>query len=701
MKKKLLNSILYVIAVSIFAISPLSILAQVFTGSGGTIQNNGIETFFNLPISGLPTQLDSTYGIEQVCVNINHTAVEELYISLISPQGRIVSLSSGKNVTGANFTNTCFDSRASSSVTINSAPFTGSYKPVGYLGRFNDGLQGNGTWQLAVKDYLFSTNSGSVVSWSITFGTSPSKPVVFTSSNLPIVVINTNSQTLTDQEIVVDLGVIYNGAGQRNYVTNSWNEFNGKTRINIRGNTSKDFEKKSYSLELQDLAGEEIKAPLLGMPSESDWVLGANYPDKTLLRNQLTYDLCRDMGHYSPRISNVEVILNGEYQGVYSLMEKPKRDDYRIDINKLSETDNFFPDITGGYIIKIDRTDEDGWYSLMAGNSPTSTKFYYQYVYPKDTAITVPQKDYIKSYMDSLETVLNSTNFADPVIGYKKYIDVASFIDYFIINELSKNVDGYRLSTILYKHNISKGGKLHIGPAWDYDIAWHNCNYGNTVDPAGWQYQLPVSDFPSPTWWDKFMQDQDFKNQLSCRWSQLRQSLINTAHLNSYIDYNSSLLNESQQRNFVQWPVLAAYISPNPQVQPNANYQGELSDLKSWIASRIPWMDSNINGTCQSVGVPELIALRGPAVNSYPNPFINNLKVTYSVPEGLSNGTMAKVKIELLNVIGDQVEVLFDGNKAPGSYEEAIATQALSTGVYIVKLSVNDKVVYQKTTKVG
>ncbi|MFY9308312.1 MAG: CotH kinase family protein [Bacteroidia bacterium] len=673
--------------------------AQVFTGSGGAIQNNGIDTYYSVVVSGLSAPLDSTYGMEEVCLNINHTAVDELYIYLQSPSGRIVQLTAGSSSTGVNYTNTCFNSQASTSVTQVTSPYTGSYRPIGNLGRFNAGQNGNGTWKLIVRDYIASPNSGTLISWNLKFGNNPSKPVTFSSSNLPIVVINTNGQAITENEMVVDMGIIYNG-NQRNYVTDSWNEYNGKTRINIRGNTSKNFEKKSFALELQDGSGEEVSAPLLGMPTESDWFLVASYPDKTLLRNQLTYDLYREMGHYSPRTKNVEVIINNEYQGIYALLERPKRDDDRINISKVTATDNFFPAITGGYIFKIDRRDEDGWSSLLAGNSPTNSHFYYQFVYPQDTAITPTQKTYIKDFMDSMETTMNSGYFASTTNGYSKYIKTSSFIDYFIISELSKNIDGYRLSTYLYKENISAGGKLNIGPVWDYDLAWHNCNYGNAFDPAGWEYQLPDTAYPSPTWWSRFMEDQNFKNMLACRWNELRQTLINTSYLNNYIDAAAAVLNEAQNRNFRQWPILGSYIAPNPQTQINTSYQGEVDDLKNWIAARIPWLDAAITGACTSVGIEEQLAMQ-PDMNGYPNPFTDNLRVSYKVPQEMISNEAAQVKVELLNVLGEPVKLVYSGSKQPGSYEELINTQHLAAGVYIVKLSVNDRVVYQKTTKAG
>jgi subtilisin-like proprotein convertase family protein len=577
--------------------------AQTFSGTGGAILDNGQDTYYPLNISGLtPSSIDSVHGFEQVCINITHPYVSELYIYLQSPAGNIVELTFGLSSIGANFTNTCFNNQAATSITLGNSPYTGSYKPIGYFGRFNTGQSGNGTWNLIVHDGFPGSNAGTLISWNMTFGNSPAHPVLFKSSNLPIVFINT-SQPITDANSTVSMGIINNGTG-RNNITDAWNGYNNKAQINIRGSSSKNFEKKSYSIETHDALGNVLSGSLLGMPIESDWVLGASYADKTLLRNSLTYDLFRSMGHYSARNKNVEVVLNNEYQGIYALIEKPKRDVNRINIQKLDPTENSLPNMSGGYIIKIDRRGVPGWFSQFAGNCVANTKFFYQYVYPKDTIITTPQKNYIQSYLNDFENTMNSSSFADPINGYAKYIDVGSFVDFFIINELSKNVDAFRLSTYLYKKSIIDGGKLFIGPVWDYDIAWHNCNNNNSFNIAGWEYPTQDDDYPIPNWWNRFMQDPVFVNKLYCRWKDLRQNVLSLNSLNNYIDSSANLLNESQQRNFKQWPILGAYINPNPQNQAGATYLSEVADLKTWLANRIAWIDANITGNC-TVGINE------------------------------------------------------------------------------------------------
>jgi spore coat protein CotH len=481
--------------------------------------------------------------------------------------------------------------------------------------------------------------------------------------------------------MLVSMGIIDNGSN-RNTTTDVWNNYNAKVLIHLRGNSTKNFEKKSYSIETHDASGIKFTTSILGMPLETDWDLLAPYQDKSLIRIPLTYDLFRKMGHYASRFKNVEVVLNNEYQGVYAVAEKPKRDQNRIDVSKLTLADNSFPNITGGYIFKIDRSDAPGWSSLFAGDSPNGSHFYYQYVYPKDSDITAPQQTYIKSFVDTFETVMSSPSFADPLIGYPKYIDVGSFIDFFIINELSKNVDAYRLSTYMYKDKITKGGKLHIGPVWDYDIAWHNCNYGNAFDANFWQYQIRDTAFPTPSWWKRFMQDPNFVNNLYCRWNELRQGILSNNYLYSYIDSSANALNESQLRNFIQWPVLGTYIYPNPQNQWGANYQGEVNDLKTWIANRTGWMDGAITGHCLS-GIEENSIDNNVVV--YPNPsngMFNVQCLWASTPSGMANGNTST--IDIYNVLGEKI------------FTSTITHQPLPidfssqpTGMYFYQLKIN------------
>jgi CotH kinase protein/Secretion system C-terminal sorting domain len=452
-----------------------------------------------------------------------------------------------------------------------------------------------------------------------------------TSSNLPIIVINTNGQQiLDDPKVMADMGIINNTAGQRNNFTDAFNEYNGKIGIEIRGQSSQQFPMKSYSIELWDNAGAGVNKSLFGLPSESDWVLYAPYNEKTLMHNFLAYTISRQLDRWAANCRYVELVLNGEYVGIYLLMEKIKRNDGRVKISKIGKTDISGDKLTGGYIFSIDKQ-ADGWFSAYNAGAFLNAPVQYSYVYPKLSSIVQEQKDYIKSYVDSFETSLKSSGYQDTVSGWRHFADESSFIDYFLVNEVSRNVDGYRLSSYFYKDKNSVNRKIMAGPAWDYDLAFKNADYCNGSDTSGWAWEFNnvcSGDFwQVPFWWGKFKTDTTFQNDLLCRWKQLRQTTLSQQNLYNLIDSVASLTSEARERHFAKWPVLGQYVWPNPQPIA-ATYEEEIIQLKSWLSSRIRWIDKNLSnvGKC-AVIIPE------PVTNSasiYPNPIVNNTTVKIS-----------------------------------------------------------------------
>ena len=416
------------------------------------------------------------------------------------------------------------------------------------------------------------------------------------SSNLPIIIINTNGVPIPDEpKIEATMGIIYNGPGVRNNLTDAFNEYNGNIGIEVRGESSQMFPMKSYSIELRDENQEDVDASLFGLPEESDWVLFAPYSDKTLMRNYLAYDLSNKMGHWAAHCRFVEVLLNDKYIGIYVFMEKIKRDKNRVNIKKLEPQDSSADKITGGYIYALDK-DPDAWVSKYgAPNSFAKVRF--KYVYPKVEDITQVQKDYIKRYTDSFETALKGNDFQDPQTGFRQYADENSFIDYFIVNELSRNVDGYHISTYMYKDNNSVDKRIHMGPVWDYDLGFRNANYCKGSDTTGWAYRYnydcPPFLLPVPFWWDKLWQDTAYKANLLCRWKSLRQTILSTESLYATIDSIAALTSEARKRHFTKWPTLGKYVWPNPNPIPDT-YQEEMETLKFWIAARLAWIDRNL-----------------------------------------------------------------------------------------------------------
>ncbi len=592
------------------SVATLLISAQTFTNStGGAITDNNVYTVFPIVVSGLPTSTNiTTFGLEYVTINVAHPHDADLRIKLRSPAGTLLVLSNfAGGATGANYTNTVFDDTASINTNAGTAPFTGVYKnytATDALANINNPSQNpNGTWTLEIRDQN-AGNAGSVINWSIHFSTQPAGSLNFTSSNLPIVSINTGGVAIPDYpRIPAHMGIIYNGPGIRNYMNNPFNNYNNNIAIELRGSSSQSFPQKSYGFVTYDTSGlVQNDTMLLGFPAEHDWILYAPYDDKTCMRDVLTYDIGNKTGHYCTRTKFCELMLNGQYQGIYVLMEKIKRDANRVHVSKMDSTDVAGDSLTGGYIIKIDKTTGSatgGWNSNYVSN-PTSHNIYIQYDYP-GSSIMQAQKTYIQQYVDSFETALSGPNFQDPTIGYRKYITESTFIDYFIVNEISKNVDGYRLSSYFHKDRYSKGGKLKAGPLWDFNLAFWNANYCNGDLSTGWAYQFNnvcgSDGYQIPFWWDKFMQDTMYVKELRCRWNELRQTILSIPTLNNYIDSTAAYLGEAEVRHFTKWPIIGVYTWPNPSPIPTS-YAGEITAMKNWIAARLAWMDANLPGTC-------------------------------------------------------------------------------------------------------
>ena len=385
--------------------------------------------------------------------------------------------------------------------------------------------------------------------------------------------------------------------------------YNGHIGIELRGSTSQIFfDKKSYGVETWDQDGNDIDIALAGLPSEEDWIFHGPYSDKSLIRNALIYDLSNKIGQYATRTRFFEMKLNGDFLGTYLLMEKIKRDKNRVDIEKLESNDNDPNVISGGYIIKIDKTtgessshgdynEKISFYSKYDpnGEKGKDKKIYFLYDVPSPKNISKEQKIYIQSYINSFEDALLSNDFLDSKTGYRQFIDVNSFVDFFLLNELSHNPDAYRLSTYMHKN---RNGKLKMGPIWDFNIAFGNVNYckGENVDNWIFKYNdyCPDDFWLVPFWWSKLLKDPYFTNQVKSRWQELRENELSDKVIFGKIDLLISELESSSsiKTNFERWPILDQWIWPNSYV--GTTYQSEISYLKTWLSQRLTWMDSNI-----------------------------------------------------------------------------------------------------------
>lgn len=456
--------------------------------------------------------------------------------------------------------------------------------------------------------------------------------VVLDSSNLPIMMIDTHGQTIEDTpRIIADMKVIDNLIFDTNYVNDSLHyNFKGKVSIEIRGSSSQMFPKKAYSFETKTEDSLTTDVSLLGMPADNDWVLYASYNDKTLMRNFLSMHLMQEMGTYAPRCRYCELIINGEYQGVYLLMEKIKRGKHRVNVESLDMDDIAGDSLTGGYIIKIDKTTGDnsqGWFSHYAVNDGMSLLFY-QYHYPEYEEMHPAQRAYIKSFIDTFETIMKSASYNDSATGYIPLIDTTSFAHHVLVSELSRNLDAYRLSTFLYKRRNSKGGKLYAGPLWDYDLAYGMPDYCNASSYQGWEIETSSDcGWKNPFWWTKLFRDVKFHNLLVRHWQKHRQTVLSYAHIEHVIDSVALLLKDPQARNFQRWPVLGTYVWPNAYI--GNTYEEEITYMKNWIKNRLQWMDQNLLLLPDTAKPPKppvdttpaMISTAHDKINIYPNPF--------------------------------------------------------------------------------
>jgi hypothetical protein len=314
-------------------------------------------------------------------------------------------------------------------------------------------------------------------------------------------------------------------------------------------------------------------------------------------------------------------MLNGEYMGVYVFMERIKQNPGRVNVDELLPTDTLNNELSGGYILKVDKTTAGGviaWDSPYPAQTPSNATIGIQMHDPELIELHPSQLNYIQTYFTDWEDALVSSNFADPIQGYRSYIDVPSFIDFFLVNEISKNVDGYRISSFFYKERFSEGNKLVAGPLWDFNIAWGNSDYCEGGETYGWEinFNTVCGGGNNPSWWNRLLEDSLYANEVNCRWNELRATLLDTTYLYNYIDSLALILETPATRHYQRWPILGNYVWPNNFI--GNTFQEEIDYLKLWIEDRIAWMDANMFGTCDTT--VQVADLNNVPFNIYPNP---------------------------------------------------------------------------------
>jgi hypothetical protein len=349
----------------------------------------------------------------------------------------------------------------------------------------------------------------------------------------------------------------------------------GITSIRGRGNSTWQYPKKPYTLKLEN------KQSILNLPAHKRWHFLANYADKTLLRTEAAFKLGEIFNNlaWTPRSEQVILYLNDEYLGVYQLTEAIKIDANRVNISKTISKEN--PD--GGYILEVDlRKGEEFNFTSSKGvvfncSDPDEAL---DEVIIGDTR-TVFEK--IQADLQYVENILYSDNFRDPEQGYRKYIDIDSFIDWYLVQEISKNVDA-RFAYSVYMYYDPDDAKYHMGPIWDYDYAFGNVNYNDAQYAEGFWVK------EAPRWVSRFFEDAYFVSLVKSRWNSKKADI---EKLTLHIDERAAFMDKAQQTNFERWPILDQNVGVNPVVA--GTYQGEIDYLKSWLALRINWLNAAIN----------------------------------------------------------------------------------------------------------
>ena len=383
-------------------------------------------------------------------------------------------------------------------------------------------------------------------------------------TNLPTVIVNTEkAKDITSKETYLTSNVYIVSEGGKNLLSTSG------TGIKGRGNASWSFPKKPYKIHFAD------KQSPLGAPAhDRKWTLINNYGDKTLMRNILAFEVSRRVGMaYTPFCAPVDLIINGEYEGCYQLC-----DQVEVGANRVPAKD--------GYLIEIDAYNyTEDVYFYSSKDMPVTVH------YPDSDEITSAQKTFIQNFFGNMETAVFASNYKDATNGYRKYLDLDSFLKNFIVGEFCGNTDTY-WSVYMYKDGNQ--GKFFTGPSWDYDLSFENdgrtypinnindyiyCSKGSVASDAVKQMVTRI-----------VKNDSSAKARLAEIWGQSKGSL---ADLNSYVDQTATLLEESQQLNFKRWPIMNEWVHQNPRI--DGSYAGEVKRVKDYITNRLTKFDQLVN----------------------------------------------------------------------------------------------------------
>lgn len=401
-----------------------------------------------------------------------------------------------------------------------------------------------------------------LVTYQITIdGISKNYVVKVQDTKLPVLYISTNNRPIQTKTTYI--------AGKMSIKNSNGELYNGEIEIRGRGNSTWNFPKKPYKIKLNE------KAPLLGMNADKHWVLLANYADKSLIRNEVGFELSRRLGlAFTPAGRFVEVVLNDVYIGNYQLVEA-----IEVDKEKVNLAETTKDDITGGYLVEV-----DGFNNTEDVNFRTPRGMPISVHYPESEDITAVQRNYIGSHFNKFEVALFETPFDSPTNNYRKFFDLKSYVSFYLVNEIMGNSDIF-WSTYLYKQ--PQNDLLYAGPVWDFDISANNdFRIGDS------EKKLMIDAAHQPRIWiNQLMKDKEFRTQVRNRWNEVYPKL----QLTGFIDGLAEQLIISQKKNFVKWPILNQKVHFNYQAA--GSYEAEVTFLKDYLKNRTQWLNGQFNST--------------------------------------------------------------------------------------------------------
>ena len=436
--------------------------------------------------------------------------------------------------------------------------------------------------------------------------------VHLTSTNLPIVWIDVDGTYIDrDERITARMKILHNGNGQLNYADTVVHkgqhiDYEGYVALRYRGSSSFGMsDRKPYSFRpldkpLED-GGVKKKVSILGMGKDNNWALLAPYADKSMMRDLLAFAVSRPWMEYTPQGRYCELFLDGIYYGVYILCEVVSDGKNRLNLPDPGVSGDA---LTGGYIMEVDRNEGPNYISKYHPLSETGTPYtnkviHIQYKSPDYEDLTAAQMQYIQYAIDRMESSLAANNYANPTTGYRQWLDVQSFIDFQLAQELGHNVDAYRLSGKFFKRRDSEDKRFKM-VVWDMNLAYGNADYYNAWRTDLWSYQAndvmyaKGEGFLIPFWWYKLNKDDAYVSQLKARWAQYRRNNVRDDRLMATVDSLANVLTAqgAVSRNSSAWPRWGTYVWPNYYVA--TSFQDEINHLKQWLLDRVKWMDSQL-----------------------------------------------------------------------------------------------------------